>query len=233
MLEVRDLRVRYGEMEALRGISFHVAAGELVALIGANGAGKSTTLRAIMGLVSAAGEILFEGRPLGPLTPWERARAGIGWVPEGRRVFASFTVEENLLAGAYPRRDREALGRDLGRVYALFPRLAERRRQLARTLSGGEQQMLALARALLGRPRLLLVDEASQGLAPLVAERVFEAIAELRRQGLTLLMVEQNARRALALAARAYVLEVGRIVRAGSAAELRDDPAVRAAYLGA
>lgn len=233
MLEVRDLRVRYGEMEALRGISFHVAAGELVALIGANGAGKSTTLRAIMGLVSAAGEILFEGRPLGPLTPWERARAGIGWVPEGRRVFASFTVEENLLAGAYPRRDREALRRDLGRVYALFPRLAERRRQLARTLSGGEQQMLALARALLGRPRLLLVDEASQGLAPLVAERVFEAIAELRRQGLTLLMVEQNARRALALAARAYVLEVGRIVRAGSAAELRDDPAVRAAYLGA
>lgn len=233
MLEVRDLRVRYGEMEALRGISFHVAAGELVALIGANGAGKSTTLRAIMGLVSAAGEILFEGRPLGPLTPWERARAGIGWVPEGRRVFASFTVEENLLAGAYPRGDREALRRDLGRVYALFPRLAERRRQLARTLSGGEQQMLALARALLGRPRLLLVDEASQGLAPLVAERVFEAIAELRRQGLTLLMVEQNARRALALAARAYVLEVGRIVRAGSAAELRDDPAVRAAYLGA
>jgi branched-chain amino acid transport system ATP-binding protein len=233
VLDVRDLRVRYGEMEALRGISFHVAAGEAVALIGANGAGKSTTLRAIMGLAEATGEIRFEGRPLDPLAPWQRARLGIGWVPEGRRVFGNFTVEENLLAGAYPRRDREAARRDLERVYALFPRLGERRRQVARTLSGGEQQMLALGRALLGRPRLLLVDEASQGLAPLVAERLFEAIAELRRQGLTLLVVEQHARRALALAGRAYVLEVGRIVRAGSAAELRDDPAVRSAYLGA
>ncbi len=233
MLEVRDLRVRYGDMEAVRGISFTVGAGEAVALIGANGAGKSSTLRAVLGLVPSSGRIALEGRAIDGLPPWTRAAAGLVWVPEGRRVFGDFTVEENLLAGAWRLGRGAAVRAGLERAYALFPHLAERRGQAARTLSGGEQQMLALARALMAAPRLLLVDEASLGLAPLFVERVFDAIRRLVAEGLTLLLVEQNVRQALATAARAYVLEVGRIVRAGTAAELAGDPAVRDAYLGA
>ncbi len=234
MLEVRDLHVRYGAMEALRGISFEVRHGEAVAIIGANGSGKSTTLRALMGLVPSTGEITLDGRPLGALPPWARAEAGIAWVPEGRRMFGDFTVEENLVAGGYRRRRRSDERRqNLDRVYALFPSLADRRRQPGRTLSGGEQQMLALGRALMAGPRLLLVDEASLGLAPLMVERVYGAIATLVVSGVTLLLVEQNVRQALGIVTRAYVLEVGRIVRAGTASELADDPAVRDAYLGA
>jgi branched-chain amino acid transport system ATP-binding protein len=233
MLTVADLRVRYGEMEAVRGISFEVRAGEAVGIIGANGAGKSTTLRALMGLVPAAGAIELQGRSLAGRPPWERAAAGVAWAPEGRRVFGDLTVEENLFAGAYRLGSRRAAGAEAERVYALFPTLGQRRRQLARTLSGGEQQMLAIGRALMARPRLLLVDEASLGLAPILVGRVFAAIGALVRDGVTLLLVEQNVRQALAVVGRAYLLEVGRIVQAGTAAELASDPAVRDAYLGA
>ncbi len=220
-------------MAAVRGVSFEVRRGEAVGIIGANGAGKSTTLRALMGLVPAAGAIELDGVSLASRPAWERVARGMAWVPEGRRIFGELTVEENLLAGAYRQRDRAAVRRELERVFTLFPRLAERRRQLGRTLSGGEQQMLAIGRALMGRPRLLLVDEASLGLAPIFVQRVYEAIAGLVRDGLTLLLVEQNVRQTLDLVARAYVLEVGRIVREGRAAELARDPALRDAYLGA
>ena len=221
-------------MEAVRGVSFEVRAGEAVAIIGANGSGKSTTLRALMGLVPSTGAITLDGRPLAGLPPWARADAGIAWVPEGRRMFGELTVEENLRAGGFRHRSSAALfRRGLERVYAVFPPLAERRRRLGRTLSGGEQQMLALGRGLMADPRLLLVDEASLGLAPLIVQRVYDAIVTLVRDGLTLLLVEQNVRQALTVAARAYVLEVGRIVRAGTAAELAHDPGVRDAYLGA
>ncbi len=223
----------YGDMAAVRGVSFEVRRGEAVGIIGANGAGKSTTLRALMGLVPAAGAIELDGVSLASRPAWERVARGMAWVPEGRRIFGELTVEENLLAGAYRQRDRAAVRRELERVFTLFPRLAERRRQLGRTLSGGEQQMLAIGRALMGRPRLLLVDEASLGLAPIFVQRVYEAIAGLVRDGLTLLLVEQNVRQTLDLVARAYVLEVGRIVREGRAAELARDPALRDAYLGA
>jgi len=234
VLDVRDLRVRYGAMEALRGVSLEVRQGEAVAIIGANGSGKSTTLRALMGLVPSTGEITLDERALGALPPWARAEAGIAWVPEGRRMFGELTVEENLLAGGYRHRRHAAARRaSLERVYALFPALADRRRQPGRTLSGGEQQMLALGRALMAGPRLLLVDEASLGLAPLMVERVYSAIATLVASGVTLLLVEQNVRQALGIVTRAYVLEVGRIVRAGTASELADDPAIRDAYLGA
>ena len=234
MLDVRDLHVRYGAMEAVRGVSFEVRHGEAVAIIGANGSGKSTTLRALMGLVPSTGEITLDGRALRALPPWARAEAGIAWVPEGRRMFGELTVEENLVAGGYRHRRRaDARRAGLDRIYALFPSLADRRRQPGRTLSGGEQQMLALGRALMAGPRLLLVDEASLGLAPLMVERVYDAIATLVASGVTLLLVEQNVRQALGIVTRAYVLEVGRIVRAGTASELADDPAVRDAYLGA
>ena len=233
MLKVSSLRVSYGDMEAVRGISFEVRRGEAVGIIGANGAGKSTTLRALMGLVPAAGAIELDEVPIAALPAWERVARGIAWVPEGRRIFGEFTVAENLLAGAYLERDRAAARSQLERVFALFPPLAERSGQLGRTLSGGEQQMLAIGRALMARPRLLLVDEASLGLAPIVVERVYAAIRALVGEGLTLLLVEQNVRQTLATVGRAYVLEVGRIVREGSAAELARDPAVRDAYLGA
>jgi branched-chain amino acid transport system ATP-binding protein len=232
VLEVADLHVRYGEMEAVRGVSFAVRGGEAVAILGANGAGKTTTLKALMGLVPiAGGRIVLEGRSLDRLPPWKRAEAGIAWAPEGRRVFADLTVEENLCAGGY-RLGASARRGLLPEVYALFPRLAERRTQLARTLSGGEQQMLALGRAMMARPRLLLVDEASLGLAPIFVERVFDAIRRLVAHGVTLLLVEQNARQSLRVVERAYLLEVGRIVRHGTATELAADPSVRDAYLG-
>ena len=233
LLRVVDLHVRYGEMEAVRGVSFEVRAGEAVGLLGANGAGKTTILKTLMGLVPASsGRIEFDGQPLAHRPGWERARSGIAWVPEGRRLFPDFTVEENLRAGAYPREDRHAVARELKRVHALFPTLGTRRSQLAKTLSGGEQQMCALGRALMAAPRLLLVDEASLGLAPIVVSRVFAAIDALVREGLTMLLVEQNARQALKTVSRAYVLEAGRIAREGRSAELSADPAVQRAYLG-
>lgn len=232
MLQVQDLRVAYGDIEALHGVSLDVAEGEIVTLIGANGAGKSTTLRAISGLVRArSGRILFRGQEI-TRTPAHRIVAlGIGHVPEGRKIFTEMTVQENLELGAYiadPRRFRE----DLEAVFERFPRLRERRRQAAATLSGGEQQMLALGRALMLRPRLLLLDEPSMGLSPRLVQEIFGIIAELNQAGTTILLVEQNAAMALSIAHRAYVLETGRVVLHGQARELQNHPAVRAAYLG-
>jgi branched-chain amino acid transport system ATP-binding protein len=220
-------------MEAVRGVSFEVRRGEAVGLLGANGAGKTTVLKTLMGLVPAAdGHLELDGQALDRVPGWERARRGMAWVPEGRRLFPTFTVEENLRAGAYARRDRQAVARDLERVYAIFPPLRARARQLARTLSGGEQQMCAIARALMAAPRLLLIDEASLGLAPIMVGRVYAAIGELIADGLTVLLVEQNARRALRTVGRAYVLEAGRVEREGPSATLLADPAVQRAYLG-
>ena len=233
LLRVTDLHVRYGEMEAVRGVSFEVGAGEAVGLLGANGAGKTTVLKTVMGLAPvSSGRVELDGQPLSERAGWERARRGVAWVPEGRRLFPDFTVEENLVAGSYHRRDRVMATRDLKRVYALFPALGERKDRLAKTLSGGEQQMCAIGRALMAAPRLLLVDEASLGLAPIMVSRVFAAIDALVRDGLTMLLVEQNARQALKTVTRAYVLEAGRIVRKGRNAELAADPAVQRAYLG-
>ena len=227
LLEVEDLRVRYGAVEAVHGISFGVEAGQATALIGANGAGKSSTLAAISGLVPATGRIRFSGRVIAGRPPHEIVRAGIVQVPEGREILARMTVEENLLLGLRGR-DRSRVGS----AYERFPILGERRTLLAGTLSGGEQQMLAIARALLAEPRLLLLDEPSLGLAPLVVARVFEALADLRRQGVTMLLVEQNALRALRLADQAYVMDLGRLVMRGTGEALLHDEGVARAYLG-
>ncbi len=233
MLEIAGLRAAYGPIEALRGIDLEVRAGELVCLLGANGAGKSTTLRAISGLLRpASGRIVFDGRSIAGLEPSIILQAGIAHCPEGRRVFPYLSVEDNLLMGAYVRRDGAGIAADLERVCEHFPVLGERRRQVAGTLSGGEQQMLAIGRALMARPRLILFDEPSLGLAPTVVETTFAIIADIRRQGTTVLMVEQNAYLALRMADRAYVLETGRIVLAGAAADLMADDHVRRAYLG-
>jgi branched-chain amino acid transport system ATP-binding protein len=233
VLEIRGLRAAYGPIEALRGIDLEVGAGELVCLLGANGAGKSTTLRAISGLLRpAGGSIVYQGQPIGGAEPAAILAAGIAHCPEGRRVFPYLTVEENLRMGAYVRRDRDGVSADLERVCAHFPVLAERRRQAAGTLSGGEQQMLAIGRALMARPTLILFDEPSLGLAPTVVETTFGIIADIRRQGTTVLMVEQNAYLALQMADRGYVLETGRIVLAGPAGALLADDHVRRAYLG-
>ena len=234
MLELSGLRAAYGPIEALRGVDLEVRAGELVCLLGANGAGKSSTLRAISGLVRpTAGRIVFDGRPITGLPPATILEAGIAHCPEGRRVFPYLTVEENLIMGAYVRRDRAGIAADLARVCAHFPILGERRRQAAGTLSGGEQQMLAIGRALMARPRLILFDEPSLGLAPTVVETTFAIIADIRRQGTTVLMVEQNAYLALSMADRGYVMETGRIVLTGAARDLLADDHVRRAYLGA
>ncbi len=233
MLEIEDLHVAYGSIQALRGINLRVDAGELVTLIGSNGAGKSTTLLTISGVLRPRqGRIRFEGRDLAGVAPHEIVRMGISHCPEGRLIFGRLTVLENLVLGAYHRRDRRNIQADIDRVYALFPRLAERRRQMAGTLSGGEQQMLAIGRALMSRPRMLLLDEPSLGLAPLLVERIFAVIQELQQQGVTILLVEQNAYQALRVASRAYVLETGQIRLEGPAAELANDPRMRAAYLG-
>ncbi|MET0484904.1 MAG: ABC transporter ATP-binding protein [Candidatus Rokuibacteriota bacterium] len=233
MLELSGLRAAYGPIEALRGIDLQVQAGELVCLLGANGAGKSTTLRTISGLLRpTAGRIVFDGRSIAGLEPGAILQAGIAHCPEGRRVFPYMSVEENLLMGAYVRRDGAGITADLERVCGHFPVLAERRRQAAGTLSGGEQQMLAIGRALMARPKLILFDEPSLGLAPTLVETTFAIIADIRRQGTTVLMVEQNAYLALRMADRAYVLETGRIVLAGAAADLMADDHVRRAYLG-
>ena len=227
LLEVEDLRVRYGSVEAVHGVSFAANAGEVTALIGANGAGKSSTLAAISGLVPAGGRIRFDGRDIARVPPHAIVRAGVVQVPEGREILALMTVEENLLMGLRGR-DRS----ELVSAYERFPILGERRALLAGTLSGGEQQMLAIARALLARPRLLLLDEPSLGLAPLIVKRVFDTLADLKHQGVTMLLVEQNALRALRLADRAYVMELGRLVMYGTGQELLRDEGVARTYMG-
>ena len=231
ILEIRDLGVSYGGIQAVRGISFEVSEGEVVTLIGANGAGKSSTLRSIVGLVKpSAGQISFEGQELRGLTTENIVKQGITLVPEGRRVFVNLTVYENLKMGAYMRKDR--LDDDLNWVYELFPRLKERSWQSAGTLSGGEQQMLAIGRALMSRPKLIMMDEPSLGLAPIVVQGVFDIIKEINRQGVTILLVEQNANMALKAADRAYVMETGRITMSGTGRELSENEEIRAAYLG-
>ena len=232
MLEVLDLSVSYGAIKALDGVSFNVPLGKIVALLGANGSGKTTALRAIAGLAPLTrGRIFLEGREIQGLPPHRIMARGLAVVPEGRRIFANLTVYENLLLGAYHRRERD-LAPVLERLYATFPRLAERRSQPAGTLSGGEQQMLALGRALISRPRLLLLDEPSLGLAPLLVREVFNVLEDLNRQGATILLVEQNAAQALALAHYGYVLETGRLVLEGAGADLLAHPRLQEAYLG-
>jgi branched-chain amino acid transport system ATP-binding protein len=232
MLSVKNLKSRYGRIEVLHGISLDVQEGEIVALVGSNGAGKTTLLRAISGVQPAtAGSILFAGLPITRLRPHRRVSLGMSQVPEGRQVFASLPVADNLRLGAVSRRDG-AIAADLDQVYAMFPVLAEKRSQRAGTLSGGQQQMLAIGRALMARPKLILLDEPSMGLAPLLVEQIFGVIADFRRRGLTVLLVEQNAHAALAIADRGYVLETGRITIGGPGSELLRDPRVRAAYLG-
>jgi len=232
MLEVRDLKVAYGGIEAVKGLTLEVREGELVSLIGANGAGKTTTLKAITGLQPAgAGEIRFLGRSLRGQGAWDLARQGLVMVPEGRGTFTRMTITENLQMGAYVRTDA-GIDEDLERVFALFPRLKERRHQLAGTMSGGEQQMLAMGRALMARPRLLLLDEPSMGLSPIMVDKIFEVIADIHRRGTTVLLVEQNASRALRLADRGYVMDSGALTMSGEARALLADPRVKAAYLG-
>jgi len=233
LLRLEGLAVRYGSVQALSGIDLEVRQGEVVALLGSNGAGKSTTLRAISRLVNASsGRILWRGADLAPLATERTVKLGIGHCPEGRRVLARQSVASNLELGAWLRRDRAAIAADLERCYGLFPRLAERRQQLAGSLSGGEQQMLAIARALMGRPTLLLLDEPSLGLAPKLVGEVMQALAQLHQEGLTMLLVEQNAQAALEIADRGYVLEAGQLTLQGAAADLLNDPSLRAAYLG-
>ncbi|MEJ3748103.1 ABC transporter ATP-binding protein [Actinomycetes bacterium KLBMP 9797] len=233
LLEIEDLTLRYGRIEALHGISLTVDEGEIVALIGANGAGKTTTMRAVSGLRPvASGSVRFAGEDITGLRADLRVLRGICQAPEGRGIFPGMTVTENLDMGAFTRRDSAGIAADLERVFGLFPRLAERRKQAGGTLSGGEQQMLAVGRALMARPKLLLLDEPSMGLAPMVIQQIFEIITEINQQGTTILLVEQNAQQALSRAHRAYVLETGRIVQEGTGQELLHDSRVRDAYLG-
>ncbi len=233
LLEIKGLEVGYGGIHAVKGIDFHIGQGELVALIGSNGAGKTTTLKALAGLIApVGGQIDYDGRVLNAVPAHQRVSMGIALVPEGRGVFARLTVAENLLMGAYSRRDHAAIDDDLARMYALFPRLVERRDQLAGTLSGGEQQMLAMARALMSRPRLLMLDEPSMGLAPLMVKKIFETIREVAAQGMSILLVEQNARLALQVSSRSYVMEGGSITLSGASADLLGSDAVQRAYLG-
>lgn len=234
MLAIENLHVFYGGIHALKGISLNVPEGKIVTLIGANGAGKSTTLRTVCGFVTPQeGRILFQGQNIVGLKAPERVRLGIAMVPEGRRVFTNLTVFENLLMGAYPRADEAGITKDLEKVYALFPVLEERRSQRALTLSGGEQQMLAVGRALMSRPKLLLMDEPSLGLAPILVSNLYKTIAEIHKEGLTIMLVEQNARAALQLANYGYVLEVGNIVLEGPAQDLAQHEGVKKAYIGA
>jgi len=235
LLSVRGLQVSYGHIAAVKGVDFELRAGQITALVGANGAGKSSTLMALSGLVrKAAGRVLFEGRDISALAPHRIVAAGMVQVAEGRATLTTLTVRENLELGAYSRRDLAAQRtRDLERVYALFPRLKEREEGLAGNLSGGEQQMLAIGRALMARPRVLLLDEPSMGLAPIVVQEIFRTVRDINRHGLTVLLVEQNVRQALKIAHRGYVLETGRIVLEGSGEQLLAEPRVREAYLGA
>jgi len=232
-LEVNDLNVYYGAIHALQGISFHVEEGEIVSLIGANGAGKSTTLRTISGLIRPrGGNIQFNGKDITMLPAEQIVRLGISQVPEGRKIFAPLTVRENLTMGAYTRNDPAEIQQSMERVFASFPRLKERINQLGGTLSGGEQQMLATGRGLMNRPTLLLLDEPSMGLSPILVEEIFRIIKEINSQGTSILLVEQNALMALSVSNRAYVLETGRIVLTGNSKEVAENPQVKAAYLG-
>lgn len=233
MLEVKDLQVYYGVIQALKGISFHVNQGEVIALIGANGAGKTTTLQTLTGILSPkSGSIVFEGKDLTRTPAHKIVEMGMAHVPEGRRVFADMSVYENLLLGAYTRKDKAEISESLASVYKRFPRLEERKGQRAGTLSGGEQQMLAMGRALMSRPRIILMDEPSMGLSPLLVKEIFAIIREVNKQGITILLVEQNAKMALAISDRAYVLETGTITLSGDAQELLNDTRVKKAYLG-
>jgi branched-chain amino acid transport system ATP-binding protein len=234
LLEVKDVHTFYGNIEALKGISIEVEEGECVTLIGSNGAGKSTTLRSISGLTPPRqGSIRFSGREITETPPQEIVSMGVSQAPEGRHVFPRMSVQENLLLGAYLRKDADGIQGDLERVYSLFPRLKERERQKGGTMSGGEQQMLAIGRALMARPTLLLLDEPSMGIAPILVERIYETIAEINRQGTTILLVEQNANFALDVSSRGYVLETGSVALADKSAALRENPEVQRAYLGA
>jgi len=233
MLEVKDLEVYYGVIQAIKGISFHVEEGEVIALIGANGAGKTTTLQTITGMLNAqAGSIQFEGTELTKIPGHKIVSMGMAHVPEGRRVFAQLSVLENLKLGAYTRKDKTEIEESLKRVYKNFPRLEERKNQLAGTLSGGEQQMLAMGRALMSKPRIVLMDEPSMGLSPIFVEEIFNIIKEISAEGTTVLLVEQNAKKALSIADRAYVLETGKIVLEGDAKDLLNDESIKKAYLG-
>ncbi|NPV69063.1 MAG: ABC transporter ATP-binding protein [Firmicutes bacterium] len=233
MLEIKSLDVFYGAIHALKGVSVKVNEGEIVTLIGANGAGKSTCLKTISGLLRPkSGDILFQGKSIKEMPAHKIAEGGISHVPEGRRVFANMSVFENLELGAYPRNDKDGVREDMEKVFKRFPRLLERRNQLAGTLSGGEQQMLSIGRGLMTKPKILLLDEPSMGLAPLLVREIFDIIKELNREGVTVMLVEQNAHMALSIASRAYVLETGRITLEGLACELREDPHVKKAYLG-
>ncbi len=233
LLELKDVHTYYGAIHALRGISFTVDEGEVVTLIGSNGAGKSTTLRTISGLLRPrSGEIWLDGQRIDGKRPHEIVEMGVCQSPEGRRVFARMSVHENLEMGAFARKDRATLASEYDRIYELFPRLQERRAQKAGTLSGGEQQMLAIGRALMAKPRVLLLDEPSMGLAPILVEQIFDIVRTINQGGTTVLLVEQNALMALGIAKRGYILQTGEVVLADSADKLRDDPAVRKAYLG-
>ena len=233
LLEVEGIHTFYGAIEALKGITLEVNEGEVVTLIGSNGAGKSTTLRSISGLTPPReGSIRFDGQEIGETAPQDIVRLGISQAPEGRKIFPRMGVNENLQLGAYLRRDSDGIGRDMQRVYELFPRLKERERQKAGTMSGGEQQMLAIGRALMASPKLLLLDEPSMGLAPILVERIYETIAEINRQGTTILLVEQNANYALEVSKRGYVLETGTVALTDESAKLRENPEVKQAYLG-
>ena len=232
LLKVSGLQVAYGGIQAVKGVSLEVQQGELVSLIGANGAGKTTTLKAITGLQPpSAGDIEFMGTPIKGKGAWDLVRQGLVMVPEGRGTFARMTIHENLLMGAFIRDDVD-IESDIDKVFTVFPRLKERRSQLAGTMSGGEQQMLAMGRALMARPSLLLLDEPSMGLSPIMVDKIFEVVDDIHRQGVTVLLVEQNASRALQVASRAYVLESGEVTMSGDAKALLSDPKVRAAYLG-
>jgi branched-chain amino acid transport system ATP-binding protein len=232
LLQVHGLKVAYGGIQAVKGVDFEVRRGELVCLIGSNGAGKTSTMKAVTGTLPCLGQLHYLGKPLRGQGPWDLVRQGLAMVPEGRGVFTRMSIAENLLMGAYTRDDKDGIAADLERMYTLFPRLKERHTQLAGTLSGGEQQMLAMGRALMSRPQLLLLDEPSMGLSPIMVDKIFEVVREVSSQGMTVLLVEQNASRALALADRGYVMESGLITLSGPAQDLLHDPAVRAAYLG-
>ena len=234
LLSIRGLSVAYGGIQAVKHVDIDLREGELVSLIGANGAGKTTTLKAICGLLAPkAGDVLYQGKSLQGQNPWDLVAQGLVMVPEGRGIFTRMSIDENLRMGAYLRRDKPGIEADIAAVYQRFPRLKERFKQLAGTLSGGEQQMLAMGRALLARPKLLLLDEPSMGLSPIMVDKIFEVVRDVSQQGVTVLLVEQNAHRALEMADRAYVLDSGEVVLEGPARELLGNPQVQAAYLGA
>jgi branched-chain amino acid transport system ATP-binding protein len=233
LLQIKGLKVAYGGIQAVKGIDFEVRSGELVSLIGANGAGKTTTLKAITGMQPVTdGQIVYQGKPVQGRGSFELVRQGLAMVPEGRGVFTRMTITENLLMGAYIRNDKKAIQDDIDRIFEIFPRLKERQSQLAGTMSGGEQQMLAMGRAMMCHPKLLLLDEPSMGLSPIMVDKIFEVVGDIAKQGVTILLVEQNAKRALQLASRGYVMDSGTVSMTGTSEELLHDPRVRAAYLG-